>query len=197
MDERALGFLYLKINFFTWPCHCFFMNILLVGAGAVGKVYGRHLALGGASISFLVKEKYAETARSGFSFYVLNETKMKSTAQLFMNFSVFAETSSLKARQWDYVILCMASNALKGQWLDELLAATRSATVVSLQPGLHDHDYLLTKLPAARLIDGTVSIISYESPLAGESRTIPGTAYWIPPGGVAAFSVHIRADERA
>lgn len=164
------------------------MNILLVGAGAVGKVYGRHLALGGARVSFLVKEKYATAASTGFNFYVLNESKNKDAAQSFQNFSIFTDAQSLKKQKWDYVVLCMASNSLKGEWLDELLNAIGAANVVSLQPGLNDHDYLLTKIPAVRLIDGTIPIISYESPLAGESRNIPGTAYWIPPGGTAAFS---------
>ena len=33
------------------------MKILVVGAGSVGQVYGYHLSLGGAEITFYVKDK--------------------------------------------------------------------------------------------------------------------------------------------
>ncbi|MBC7396432.1 MAG: ketopantoate reductase, partial [Bdellovibrionales bacterium] len=164
------------------------MNILLVGAGSVGKVYGRHLAMGGAKVSFLVKEKYAEAARAGFTFYVLNERTKRDQAQAWRHFSVLTQISEVKNKKWDYILLCMASTGLKGPWLDKLIAVSGDATYVSLQPGLNDQDYLLTKLPANRLIAGTIPIISYETPLPGEQRAVPGTAYWIPPGGTAAFS---------
>ncbi len=154
----------------------------------MGKVYGRHLALGGAQISFWVKEKYAESARQGFHFYVLNETTKRDEAQALKDYSVLTEVNEVKSKTWDYVILCMASNALRGPWLDELIGAIGNASLVSLQPGLNDRDYLLTKVSRDRLIEGTIPIISYETPMPGEQRTIPGTAYWIPPGGYAAFS---------
>ena len=34
------------------------MKVLIVGAGAVGQVYGRHLAAAGAEVCFYVKPKY-------------------------------------------------------------------------------------------------------------------------------------------
>ena len=51
------------------------MNVLIVGAGAVGQVYGRHLALGGAHVHYFVREKYADECRRGFTFYPLNRRK--------------------------------------------------------------------------------------------------------------------------
>ena len=44
-------------------------RVLLVGAGAVGQVYGKYLQAAGCEISFLVKEKYADEARRGFTLY--------------------------------------------------------------------------------------------------------------------------------
>ena len=41
------------------------MNVLIVGAGAVGQVYGRHLALGGAHVYYFVREKYAAEFAAG------------------------------------------------------------------------------------------------------------------------------------
>ena len=35
-------------------------RVLIVGAGSVGQVYGRHLQLGGAEVRFLVRPQYVE-----------------------------------------------------------------------------------------------------------------------------------------
>ena len=40
------------------------MRVLLVGAGAVGQVYGWHLARGGAATSFLVRPRHAEALQA-------------------------------------------------------------------------------------------------------------------------------------
>ena len=46
-------------------------RVLLVGAGAVGQVFGKYLQAAGCELSFLVKEKYADEARHGFTLYEL------------------------------------------------------------------------------------------------------------------------------
>jgi hypothetical protein len=163
------------------------MNILIVGAGAVGKVYGRHLALGGAKVSFYVKEKYAAAAREGFSFYPLNESAHRKTPLLWTDYSVYTTLKEVAEDKWDYVILAMSSTALRSGWIDEFLTAVPKASIVTLQPGMYDYEYMVERVAKERLIDGTIHIISWESPMPGESF-LPGTAYWTPPGSFAAFS---------
>jgi hypothetical protein len=164
------------------------MKILIVGAGAVGKIYGRALAMGGAEVHFFVKEKYVEPMKKGFSVYVLNDAKHRFTPLRMAGYGVLSQNAEVKKQTWDYVLLSVSSTALRGPWLEELIAAMGNAALVTLQPGLHDREYILERFPAERLIDGTISIVSYETPLPGEKRTVPGMAYWIPPGGSAAFS---------
>lgn len=48
------------------------MRTLVVGAGSVGQVFARHLSLGGAEVTFLVKEKHAAELRRGLTLYPLN-----------------------------------------------------------------------------------------------------------------------------
>ena len=48
------------------------MNVLIVGAGAVGQVYGYHLAKGGADVSFYIREQYAAELDRGFELYQLS-----------------------------------------------------------------------------------------------------------------------------
>ena len=47
------------------------MRVLIVGAGAVGQVYGHHLQRGGAEVTFLVKPRYETDARAGFTLWRL------------------------------------------------------------------------------------------------------------------------------
>jgi ketopantoate reductase len=165
------------------------MNILLVGAGAVGKVYGRHLALGGAQVSFFVKEKHVASLQNGIPLYVLNERKKRDRPEIFKNFGVLTQIEEVKKQKWDYVILCVASPALQESWLKQIIDAKGTAALVSLQPGLNDLEFIQSQLPAGEtLISGTIPIISFDTPMPGEQREIPGTAYWIPPGGFAGFS---------
>ena len=163
------------------------MKILFVGAGAVGKIYARHLAMGGADITFLVKEKYEESLKTGFYVYLLNDSRHRHTPLLMSGYEVLTSYEAVGKQQWDYVILCMSSPALKGPWLDELIPMLGQATLVSLQPGLLDRDFILQKFPANRLIEGTIPIVSYQTPLPQEQR-LPGVAYWLPPGASAALS---------
>ncbi len=83
-------------------------RILLVGAGAVGQVYGRHLQLGGADISFLVRPQYAAAVRRGFDLYPLRKRGRRDAVRL-QDFAVLTETAAVAAQRWDAVFLCVSS----------------------------------------------------------------------------------------
>ncbi|MBI3544298.1 MAG: ketopantoate reductase [Deltaproteobacteria bacterium] len=157
------------------------MKILLVGAGAVGQVYGYHLQKGGAEVAFLVREKYAAECRAGFPLYPLNRSHARDTALRF-NAEILTKDEEVAARKWDHVHLCVSSTALRnGDWLPRLVRSIGDATLVMLQPGIDDRDHLLKLVPAERLVTGMISIISYHAPLPGEKVPEPGMAYWCPP----------------
>jgi 2-dehydropantoate 2-reductase len=62
--------------------------------------------------------------------------------------------------------------------------------VVALQPGKDERALLLAVgLPADRLVQGMITLISYTAPLPGETRfPKPGMAYWFPPMAPAPHS---------
>lgn len=166
------------------------MNVLIVGAGAVGQVYGRHLALGGAHVYYFVREKYAAECRRGFTFYPLDRRKPRA-APVRMSVApgdILTRLDEVEAITFDQVYLCVASHQLRGPWLGELAAVIGDATVVSLQPGSEDRDVILAAVPAERLVSGMITVISYHAPLAGETVPEPGMAYWFPPLQPAPFS---------
>src|SRR6185436_20748884 len=107
------------------------MRALVVGAGAVGQVYARHLALGGATVTFLVKPARAAACQAGLTLYPLHAggRPQRFTAP------VLTSLEEVARQRWDAVFLAVSSTALRdGAWLGALLAALGDATVVLLQP---------------------------------------------------------------
>src|SRR5262245_42718199 len=166
-------------------------SVLVVGAGAVGQPYARHAQLGGADVTFFVRDKYRDTVARGLDLYPLNRrASRRGEAVRFDGFSVVSRADEVAARRFDHVILTVSSPALRGPWLGELIAAAGDATIVALQPGREDRDTIVAAGASPdRLVSGMITLISYAAPLPGETRfTRPGTAYWFPPMSPAPFS---------
>lgn len=157
------------------------MRVLIVGAGAVGQVFGHHLALGGAEVSFLVKPNHAEDCRRGFTLYPLGRKPPR--PERFTGFGVITAPAEAAGARWDHVLLTVSSLALTaGGWLAELAAATGDATIVVLQPNLDDRAFVTSVVDPGRVVDGVIGFLSYHAPLPGETRFAgPGMAYWFPP----------------
>lgn len=157
------------------------MHVVIVGAGAVGQVYGLHLQRGGVRVSFLVKDKYAEQVRAGFSLWHLPTFGEPERVRL-EDVGCFTAPDQWADDPPDQLWLAIPSTALEGDWLAPTLAAAGDALVVSLTPGLHDRDLLLAHVPEERLVQGLISLVAYSAPLPGETRFAePGLAYWVPP----------------
>ncbi len=181
------------------------MNVLIVGAGSVGQVYGRHLERGGARVSYWVKSRYADEVRQGFVFYPLNRARAergRAERQAVAPEQVLVSAAEVAAQRWDQIYLCISSPALRGAWLDELARCVGDATVVVMQPGADDAEYVRQRIPPAQVVVSGITLISYHAPLetrraqqvraplaiawgrsakASESLPEPGMAYWFPP----------------
>ncbi|MFZ5628480.1 MAG: ketopantoate reductase family protein [Spirochaetota bacterium] len=158
------------------------MRCLIVGAGAVGQVYGYHLVQGGAAVSYLVKDKYAESARHGFTLYPLNEKDARQNPILFDKFSVLTNAQQVAQQSWDYVFLTTSSTALRaGGWYAEIAKAIGNAQVIILTVGIEDLAFVKRYTREEHIITGLITMMSYAAPLPGEELPRPGTAYWFPP----------------
>lgn len=155
-------------------------EILIVGAGSVGQVYGRHLQMAGARVTFFVREKYIDSLKNGFQVYPLNETRSLTPTRV-SGFEFISNVSQVEARQWSQVYLCISTAGLQGDWLEPFLKAVKTATVISILPGLEDKKKVLEYLPENQLVSGTVSFASYNAPLKGEKFSEKGMAYWFFP----------------
>jgi ketopantoate reductase len=160
------------------------MRALVVGAGVVGQVYGRHLRAGGAEVSYLVKPAHAARARGGFTLYALNRRRdRRAIPERVDGFPVLTGAAEVRHQQWDQVYLTVSSTALRaGGWFAELAPAIGSATLVLLQPGPDDRAFVLQQLPAGHVVQGIITLVGYHAPLPGETHfPEPGVAYWFPP----------------
>ncbi len=153
-------------------------RVLIVGAGAVGQVYGRHLQRGGASVGYLVRPRYAARVREGFAMANLNRGP---AVERFEGFEVLEDLDAVRASAWDQLWLCISSPALQGDWLGPTLAAVGSARVVSFTPGLRDGELLGSYLPAERRLKGLITFSAWEAPLPGAPSGPAHLAYWSPP----------------
>ncbi len=156
-------------------------RVLIVGAGAVGQVYGRHLQLGGAEITFLVKPHHVEGLEAPLRLYPLNQCALGDQPVEFSDYTLMTEPPKATDRPFDQVWLCVSSPAIRHPWLEELCKAIGDATVITLLPGIEDRALLLEYIPEERLVSGLIPIISYPAPLPGEPEDARGMAYWFPP----------------
>jgi 2-dehydropantoate 2-reductase len=165
-------------------------RVLLVGAGAVGQVFGRYLQAAGCELSFFVKEKYAEEARRGYTLYELGRRQHAPEPIFLSGFDILVSAPEVARRRVDQVWLCVSSTALRaGDWVEQLARHTGEATWVMLQPALDDRDFLLRFIPPERLVSGMIPFLSFHSPLRPEDTFPPsGTAFWFPPLARGLFS---------
>lgn len=156
------------------------MRALIVGAGAVGQVYGLALQRAGVDVSFYVKPAYVEEARAGYTLYALNGGP---TTIRFEGFGVLSTPEEVAAAPWDQLWLATSATAIQGAWVEALVAATGDATVVCLQPG-PESVARLKPVVGERMVMGIIAMVSYQAPLPRETRfTVPGVAFWFPPTG--------------
>ncbi|WP_162932279.1 ketopantoate reductase family protein [Solimonas sp. K1W22B-7] len=154
-------------------------RILVVGAGAVGAVYGWHLHRAGHEVHFFVKPKYRDSVSAGLT---LHRLRYRATQREdWSGVRVVTDPAAVARGHWDQVWLTLSSDALRGELAAQLLAAIGTATVVCLQPDLEDADYVRTRVRAPeQVVHGLITLISYQSPLPGKAGP-SGIAYFLPP----------------
>jgi 2-dehydropantoate 2-reductase len=162
------------------------MRVLVVGAGAIGQVFGLCFQQGGAEVSFLVRPKYADAARRGFVMYRQNSAPH--TPLRFEGFGVQSDQDEAMEQPWDLVVLALSSVALRsGDWLERLGQSMGPANLLCLVPETDGPEYIASRFPEGRVAWGMLSVISFQAPLASQPRLEPGVAFWFPPLSALGF----------
>jgi hypothetical protein len=168
-------------------------RVCIVGAGAVALVYARYLQHAGAEVSLLVKPQYRDFCRKGFQLHHFGYRGGIRDERLVIS-SILTRVDEVAEGAFDQIWLTVASDALREPWLDELLAASGEAVVVLLQPDLDDRMLLLERVEAARLVQGLIGFLSFQSPLPRAPNLPEGIGYTLLPGAANVFDGS-RADD--
>lgn len=155
---------------------------LIVGAGAIGQVFGRHLQLGGAHVTVLDRPTRCEQARAGFAMYPLNQAHPRRAAVRFVPDGVIDGPEAMADHAFDQVYLCVPSPALHAEDLAARVADHAGDAIVTfITAAIGDRALLQAHVPEDRLVQAFIGLISYAAPLPGEQVPEQGTAYWFPP----------------
>ena len=182
------------------------MNLLIVGAGAVGATYGyiasRLGPAGGANVTYLIKPKHREDLKKGIQLYWWRGRTADPI--LFEKFSLIDDVAELRTKKFDAVLITLPSDKFRADgWLERFLsdfsAGSPDGKIWSLQPGDSDQTYLEERLHGTadfRLVRGRIPIMGYLAPLPGESFDKPGYAFYIPKFSKAGWSSKNQAAAR-
>jgi 2-dehydropantoate 2-reductase len=157
------------------------MNALVIGAGAIGQVFGHYLQKGGNRVTFFARSERAQRIKNGLVLYHLNRRNSRRRPIQFDSFDVFSEFSGIGDQEWDQVYFCIPSDALSENLLEQVSRSSGEATIIKLQPGLGDRRIYMRHFEESHLVSGMISFMSYAAPLPKEKVVRPGIAYWLPP----------------
>lgn len=164
-------------------------EILIIGAGSVGLVFGYYLAKAGFSVTFYIKEKYKSELDKGTFLYNLRKDKKLKSPIHFKEFSTITSFGEVGSKDWSQIYFCVSSTALHAFDFTSFNANINgNPSIIKLQPGIEDLELLQNKYPKERIIEGMISLISYPCPLPTEKVSQAGTAFWFPPLSPIPFS---------
>lgn len=166
------------------------LRVLIVGAGAVGQVYGHYLQRGGAHVAFFVRPKHRAEASDELRLYLMRGKRGREL-HTWRADEVLCDPERAAARGFDQIWLCISTAALERSLeakdeLATLLEKTAGTTVVSMGPGLHLKKLLAPYVPERRRVDGGITMVSYQAPLVEGEVDAPGIAAYLP--GPSPFS---------
>lgn len=143
------------------------MQVLVVGAGAVGQAYAMALERAGATVTFYVRPRNREAIERGCRVARLRATGRRESHRMPAP-AVIDGVEAAAARSWDEVWLCIPSNGVHEAGTRALLEAVRGTRVVSLTPGLDDRSRLLESVAPADLVTGLIPFLAWSETLAVE-----------------------------
>ena len=174
-------------------------RVLIVGAGAVGQVYARHLQEAGVKVALYVRPSRLSEFADGFWMYPLNSQKLRDQGEHVHGMTLYSSPEELRDERFSQVWLCVSSTALRGPWLAEVLESAAPESVVNMTPGFDDMKLVQATFQGP-VVQGLIQFMSYQTPLhlprgwptndrmeKEMLRDRPGIAYWLPTGAKGLF----------
>jgi hypothetical protein len=140
-------------------------SVLIVGAGALGIVTGRDFSLAGADVSFLVRPGRLAALQEPQLLYCHDDGELKS----FSGYKAFGSVAEAMTREHDFVIITLDGATCRGEEgtqllkeIGEAMRDTQSVAVIS-GVGVREYSRQTMNLPQDRVIEGTMSQISWQT----------------------------------
>lgn len=170
-------------------------NILMIGAGAVGAVYGHRLSQH-HNITFLVKEKNKHLIENGFYIHNIGKDKKAKNLKHFTQFNILTYDTISTEMGWDQIYLCVPGTALGH--LDFSNIKTQDTSVVLLSSGQKDKSLVEQFIPSAHIVSGMIGMLSRQWPQEDSTQALR-VSYLLPPLVKMPFSseTHKRAKDIA
>ena len=140
-------------------------SILIVGAGAQGMITGYHLSLAGANVTFLVREGRRLALQSAQDLYCYDDASLKT----FAGYGVATNLTELTGRVFDYALVTLDGPSCRSVEGTRLLAGigdllrNHQTIVIAGGVGVYDHFVKTTRLPEARILEGTLGCLAYQT----------------------------------
>jgi len=140
-------------------------SILIVGAGAQGMFTGYHLSLAGASVTFLVREGRRLALQSAQYLYCYDDGCLKT----FAGYGVVTDLAELVGREFDYILVTLDGPSCRSVEGIRLLTGigtllrSRQTIIIAGGVGVRDHFVKTTRLPEARILEGTLGCLAYQT----------------------------------
>lgn len=154
-------------------------RILIIGSGAVGAIYGAHLAKAGCHTAFLVRDRASANSQMPrtlhhYALLGVLGAKIRSRTQ---NLRVISEAHS----GWDQVWICLPSNAIHSDWLTKQLSKLHPSTPIILwTPDFRDQQRIEAIHPGP-VTRALIGLVSFQTPLPNEEKPSAGIGYISPP----------------
>lgn len=139
--------------------------VLIVGAGALGIATGYHLSLAGAGVTFLVRPARLEALEPPQVLYSYDDGQLKE----FAAYEAIGSVGEAARKRYDFVMVTMDGATCRGEeatgLLGQLGEAIRptAAVVIVCGIGVRAHLRDVMGLPDGRVIEGTMSMLSYQT----------------------------------
>ena len=170
-------------------------RILIVGAGAVGVVYGLHLQRGGAHVTFWVRPSYEAKVRAGVRVFRRDLWRRDHEEKLIPD-DVVSSEGALKDRTFDAIWLCISATGADDGFLHALVRIAKGAVIVNMMPDTAGK--VAQMFLRENVVDGLIPFLAWQSPLptekqkpvgdaAGKDQKV-GISFWLPPRPLSTFS---------
>lgn len=173
-------------------------RVLLVGAGAIGVVYGATLARAGAEVSYFVRAHRKDETRRGTTLTRVGLLGRRRAERLVPH-EVLTTWDEVRCRAFDQIWLAVPTDALDEALVRELAGTLprrpsgEGSLVVTLSPGGRVDALVGAHVPRASVVRGSIALMCWHAPMEGsldprERATEPGWACVVPPGRGAGFA---------